>query len=46
VVKGMIESTILKYITPVQVEDIPKCIESCCIKGSWKEAVRKNNGRG
>jgi hypothetical protein len=40
--EGDRKSTILKYISSVQVEDVMICIESC-----WdgREGVRKNTGR-
>jgi hypothetical protein len=37
------ESTILKYITSVQVKNITLCIESCEIIWSGKERVRESN---
>jgi hypothetical protein len=40
------ESTILKYITSVQVEDITICIESCWIIGDGRKGVRESYGRG
>jgi hypothetical protein len=39
--KRMIESTALKYITSVQVEDTMIWTESCSIMGIRREGVRK-----
>jgi hypothetical protein len=42
----MLESTILKCIMPVQIEDITVCTESCRIMRGWREGVRESNKRG
>jgi hypothetical protein len=42
----MIDSTILKCITSMPVEDLKKCTESCWMMGGgegWREGVKESN---